>query len=60
MVLNCAACIFASFERYHFQKLSLIIPGYSKEGSKAVQKYRESERFEPSKETEAIVRAKFQ
>ncbi|KAL4234550.1 hypothetical protein ACF0H5_006191 [Mactra antiquata] len=34
--------------------------GYSKEGQKAVNKYRESGRFETSRETEAIVKAKYQ
>ncbi|XP_052817063.1 inositol 1,4,5-trisphosphate receptor type 3-like isoform X2 [Mya arenaria] len=34
--------------------------GYSKDGQKSVNKYRESGRFETSNETEAVVRAKFQ
>jgi len=34
--------------------------GYSKEAQKSVNKYRETARFETHKETEAIVRAKFQ
>ncbi|XP_053402419.1 inositol 1,4,5-trisphosphate receptor type 1-like isoform X7 [Mercenaria mercenaria] len=34
--------------------------GYSKEGQKSVNKYRESGRFETSKESEAIVKAKYQ
>lgn len=38
--------------------LSLL--GYSKEATKAVNKYRESGRFETNKETEAIVKAKYQ
>lgn len=34
--------------------------GYSKEGQKAVNKYRETGRFEPSREAEAVVKAKYQ
>ncbi|KAK3085572.1 hypothetical protein FSP39_005468 [Pinctada imbricata] len=34
--------------------------GYSRDGQKAVNHYRASLRFEPSKETEAVVNAKFQ
>lgn len=38
----------------------LFVTGYSKDGQKAVNKYRESGRYETCKETEAVVKAKYQ